>query len=83
MDPGKPTQYLAVALRCTVYGHFGRTRRDKHPMLTCPPSRVALKKYILANNKGVSSGTAFDSQFNRAVKAGVDQGIFAQPKGMF
>ena len=48
-----------------------------------PPaySRAALKKYVQANNKGVESGAKFDSQFNRAVKSGVDQGIFAQPKG--
>lgn len=48
-----------------------------------PPvySRAALKKYVQANNKAVESGAKFDSQFNRAVKSGVDQGIFAQPKG--
>ena len=50
--------------------------------IPCLHSRVALKKYIQANNKGVGSGPTFDSQFNRAVKAGVEQGIFAQPKGM-
>ena len=25
----------------------------------------------------------FDSLFNRALKAGVDKGVFEQPKGMF
>lgn len=57
-------------------GHFNNLTN------TCLFSRVALKKYIQANNNGVGTGPTFDSQFNRAVKAGVEQGIFAQPKGM-
>jgi len=44
-------------------------------------SRLALKKYILANNKNVTPGATFDGQFNRAVKAGADKEEFALPKG--
>ncbi|KAK0516921.1 hypothetical protein JMJ35_000076 [Cladonia borealis] len=44
-------------------------------------SRSALKKYILANNKNIAQGPTFDTQFNRAIKAGVEKGEFAQPKG--
>ena len=44
-------------------------------------SRSALKKYILANNKNIAQGATFDTQFNRAIKAGVEKGEFAQPKG--
>jgi len=44
-------------------------------------SRVALKKYVRANNKITISDSMFDSLFNRALKAGVEKGIFAQPKG--
>jgi len=45
-------------------------------------SRVALKKYVKANNKELKAeGPMFDSLFNRALKAGVEKGVFAQPKG--
>jgi hypothetical protein len=44
-------------------------------------SRAALKKYVRANNK-ISSDAMFDSLFNRALRAGVEKGVFAQPKGM-
>ena len=44
-------------------------------------SRSALKKYILANNKNIAQGPTFDTQFNRAIKTGVEKGEFAQPKG--
>lgn len=44
-------------------------------------SRVALKKYIKANYKNVVDGKLFDSLFNRALKSGVEKGLFAQPKG--
>ncbi|KAI9882884.1 MAG: coq1 putative hexaprenyl diphosphate synthase [Watsoniomyces obsoletus] len=45
-------------------------------------SRQALKKYIQANNNiNVPSTKTFDSLFNRTLKAGVDSGDFAQPKG--
>lgn len=44
-------------------------------------SRSALKKYILANNANVSPGTAFDNQFNRAIKSGAEKQEFQLPKG--
>ncbi|EEH23462.1 hypothetical protein PABG_05673 [Paracoccidioides brasiliensis Pb03] len=45
-------------------------------------SRQALKKYVHNNNKiTVTSQSAFDAQFNRAVKSGVEKGEFTQPKG--
>lgn len=45
-------------------------------------SRQQLKKYVKANNNLVNvSDNMFDSLFNKALKAGVDKGAFAQPKG--
>ncbi|OKL63596.1 hypothetical protein UA08_02015 [Talaromyces atroroseus] len=45
-------------------------------------SRQSLKKYVQSNNKiTVTSQAAFDSQFNKAIKAGVEKGEFSQPKG--
>jgi histone H1/5 len=45
-------------------------------------SRQSIKKYVLANNKlAPASQNAFDSQFNKAIKSGVEKGEFLQPKG--
>ncbi|KAL2853870.1 hypothetical protein BJY01DRAFT_205972 [Aspergillus pseudoustus] len=45
-------------------------------------SRQSIKKYVLANNKlAPASQNAFDSQFNKAIKTGVEKGDFLQPKG--
>ncbi|KAI9868364.1 MAG: hypothetical protein M1813_005807 [Trichoglossum hirsutum] len=44
-------------------------------------SRQAIKKYIQANNKITATPAAFDSLFNRNLKAGVTAGDFTQPKG--
>ncbi|KAE8348460.1 linker histone H1 and H5 family-domain-containing protein [Aspergillus coremiiformis] len=45
-------------------------------------SRQSIKKYVLANNKiAPASNNSFDSQFNKAIKAGVEKGEFTQPKG--
>ncbi|KAJ5154157.1 Winged helix-turn-helix transcription repressor DNA-binding [Penicillium coprophilum] len=45
-------------------------------------SRQAIKKYVQANNKiNVTSQSVFDSQFNKAIKAGVEKNEFTQPKG--
>lgn len=47
-----------------------------------PHSRPAIKKYILANNKSTAATAAvFDSQFNKALRTGVEKGDFTQPKG--
>ena len=52
-------------------------------LLTLAYSRQALKKYVKANNDIKAQDAMFDSLFNRALKTGVDKGVFAQPKGMF
>lgn len=44
-------------------------------------SRQSLKKYVKANNQLKVSDNMFDSLFNKALKAGVDKGVFEQPKG--
>ncbi|KAI1112510.1 hypothetical protein F5Y14DRAFT_421341 [Nemania sp. NC0429] len=44
-------------------------------------SRQSLKKYVKANNTITASDNMFDSLFNKALKSGVDKGIFEQPKG--
>ncbi|OJJ61346.1 hypothetical protein ASPSYDRAFT_825188 [Aspergillus sydowii CBS 593.65] len=45
-------------------------------------SRQSIKKYVQANNKlAPASQNAFDSQFNKAIKVGVEKGDFLQPKG--
>lgn len=45
-------------------------------------SRVKLKKYVKANNQlNITSDAMFDSLFNKALKTGVEKGIFEQPKG--
>lgn len=44
-------------------------------------SRQALKKYVRANNNIIVSDKMFDSLFNKALKTGVEKGIFEQPKG--
>lgn len=47
-------------------------------------SRQSIKKYVMANNKiSVASQNAFDAQFNKAIKVGVEKGEFIQPKGMY
>merc|ERR1712036_98722 len=45
-------------------------------------SRQAIKKYIKANNNlGNATDNAFTAHINKALKTGVDSGVFAQPKG--
>jgi len=44
-------------------------------------SRVALKKYVKANNSINATDKMFDSLFNKALKSGVEKGEFSQPKG--
>jgi histone H1/5 len=46
-------------------------------------SRIALKKYVKANNTITVSDNMFDSLFNRALKNGVEKKIFEQPKGRY
>ncbi len=44
-------------------------------------SRQSLKKYVRANNTINVGEKMFDSLFNKALKSGVDKGVFEQPKG--
>jgi histone H1/5 len=44
-------------------------------------SRVALKKYVKANNNINATDKMFDVLFNKALKTGVEKGEFSQPKG--
>lgn len=45
-------------------------------------SRQALKKFVKANNSITVTEKMFDSLFNKALKSGVEKGVFEQPKGM-
>jgi hypothetical protein len=45
-------------------------------------SRQSLKKYVKANNTINATDNMFDALFNKALKVGVDKGVFEQPKGM-
>lgn len=45
-------------------------------------SRQALKKYVQNNNPiNITSQSQFDTQFNRALRNGVEKEEFLQPKG--
>ncbi|KAK1991072.1 hypothetical protein LX36DRAFT_536007, partial [Colletotrichum falcatum] len=45
-------------------------------------SRQSLKKYVKANNQiNTVTDNMFDSLFNKALRVGVEKGIFEQPKG--
>lgn len=43
---------------------------------------MKLKQYVKANNKITVTPSMFDSLFNKAIRTGVEKGVFAQPKGM-
>lgn len=75
--PKSPTSLLCLLLRA-------RNLKEYFAYLFPLQSRPAIKKYIQANNKiPAVSSAAFDSQFNKAIRTGVDKGDFEQPKGMF
>ena len=44
-------------------------------------SRQKLKQYVKSNNNITVSQNMFDSLFNKALKNGVEKGVFQQPKG--
>lgn len=44
-------------------------------------SRQSLKKYVKANNNITVTDAMFDSLFNKALRNGVEKGVFEQPKG--
>lgn len=73
------TSHSAAILRVSELTRLLFTRRN--PLTSY--SRAALKKYVKANNKVTTNDTMFDSLFNRALRSGVEKGVFAQPKGMW
>lgn len=66
---------MRVALCLCIVVAYVRT------ITNAPSSRVALKKYVKANNNINATDKMFDSLFNKALKSGVEKGEFAQPKG--
>jgi histone H1/5 len=44
-------------------------------------SRQSLKKFVKANNNLSVTDAMFDSLFNKALRSGVEKGVFEQPKG--
>ena len=69
------SRFVYLFPRVTFDGHLAY-RHVAH-------SRPSLKKYLKANHKNLASSDAvFDTQFNKAIKSGVEKGDFAQPKGM-
>ncbi|EAW09200.1 histone H1/H5 family protein [Aspergillus clavatus NRRL 1] len=84
MPPKKAS--TAGATKKTASGHASYRDMIKDAILNLKErngsSRQSIKKYVLANNKiAVVTQAAFDSQFNKAIKAGVEKGEFTQPKG--
>ena len=68
------SRFVYLCARVIFDGHLA------HP--TFVHSRPSLKKYLKANHKNLASSDAiFDTQFNKAIKSGVEKGEFAQPKG--
>lgn len=68
-------------------GAHDPTCRRHNPHQSCHDantltSRQSLKKYVRANNTINVGEKMFDSLFNKALKNGVDKGVFEQPKGM-
>lgn len=83
---GQSRQQVSISL-FGIYAFFGVFvfwAQVEIRMLICRSrySRVALKKYVKANNKVSATDAMFDSLFNKALKAGVEKGEFSQPKGM-
>lgn len=85
--PSKKTTAAAPAKKVAVApAHASYKDMIKEAILTLKErngsSRQGLKKYILANNKSTAATPAiFDSQFNKALRNGVEKGDFTQPKG--
>jgi hypothetical protein len=56
--------------------------QPSHHITNALNSRQSLKKYVKANNTINATDNMFDALFNKALKVGVDKGVFEQPKGM-
>lgn len=59
----------------------GNTLSARSCPLTCTNSRQSLKKYVKANNTLNVTDAMFDALFNKALRNGVEKGVFQQPKG--
>ncbi len=70
----EPSRFVYISPRVIFGEHLA------YPLVAY--SRPSLKKYLKANHKNLASSDAvFDTQFNKAIKSGVEKGDFAQPKG--
>ncbi|GMF73439.1 unnamed protein product [Aspergillus oryzae] len=68
--------------RRNLFNFISSWSLTSRPLAERAQCRQSIKKYVLANNKIAPASTnAFDSQFNKAIKAGVEKGEFTQPKG--
>ncbi|KAF2967469.1 hypothetical protein GQX73_g6078 [Xylaria multiplex] len=75
--------YECLVGRMTHSNESSHVTTPTHPSLKdrTGSSRQSLKKYVKANNTITATDNMFDSLFNKALKAGVDKGVFEQPKG--
>jgi histone H1/5 len=81
-----PKKASTAASKKTTSGHASYRDMIKDAILNLKErngsSRQSIKKYVQANNKiATASSNAFDVQFNKAIKVGVEKGEFTQPKG--
>ncbi|KAL4884996.1 linker histone H1 and H5 family-domain-containing protein [Aspergillus karnatakaensis] len=86
MPPKKATSTTAKKATGAASTHVSYRDMIKDAILNLKErngsSRQSIKKYVKANNKlAPASPNAFDSQFNKAIKVGVEKGDFIQPKG--
>ncbi|KAI4132520.1 MAG: hypothetical protein LQ347_002541 [Umbilicaria vellea] len=86
MPPKKATPAATQKKAAAAPAHASYKDMIKEAILTLKDrsgsSRQAIKKYILANNKtAAATPTVFDTQFNKALRTGVEKGDFTQPKG--
>lgn len=81
MEAGKLYSSTIAHLACSTQ-NCARSHLRHKLIYVHHRSRQAIKKYVKSNNKvKFTSEAQFDSMFNRALKAGVEKGDFAQPKG--
>ncbi|OXV11967.1 hypothetical protein Egran_00272 [Elaphomyces granulatus] len=86
MAPKKAVAVISAPKKATSSSHASYRDMIKDAILNLKErngsSRQSIKKYVQANNQiSVASQAAFDAQFNKAIKAGVEKGEFTQPKG--
>ncbi|KAL2814395.1 hypothetical protein BDW59DRAFT_154373 [Aspergillus cavernicola] len=86
MPPKKATSTAKKAAATTGPTHASYRDMIKVAILNLKErngsSRQSIKKYVRSNNElAPASQNAFDSQFNKAIKVGVEKGDFLQPKG--